>query len=557
MKSDSVKKGLEKAPHRSLFKALGLTDEEIARPLVGVINTANEIIPGHIHLDTLANAVKAGIRSAGGTPIEFPTIGICDGIAMNHIGMKYSLGSRELIADSVETMAIAHGFDALVAVTGCDKITPGILMAFVRLNIPAVVVTGGPMLPGRLRGSSRGLDLIDVFEAVGQYKVGKLSENELCELENSACPGCGSCSGMFTANSMSCLCEALGIALPGNGAVPAVHADRVRIAKDAGRNVMQLLKRNIKPLDIINTKSMENALAVDMALGCSTNTVLHALALANEASIPVDLHSFDEASSKTPNLCRLRPGGIHYLSELNEAGGVQGVMKELAKAKLLHTGVITVTGKTLAENLKCAAIYDHEVIRPIDKPYTKTGGLSVLWGSLAPDGAVIKSSAVAPEMMKHSGPARVFDSEETAYKAILGGKIKPKDVIVIRYEGPKGGPGMREMLSPTSAVIGMGLGAKVSLITDGRFSGGTRGAAIGHVSPEAAAGGPIAFVKEGDTISFDIKKKKISIEVPEDVMKKRAEGFKTPPPRIKTGYMRRYVEFVQSANVGAVLKVKD
>lgn len=552
MKSDSIKKGVEKAPHRSLLKALGLTEDEIGRPFVGVINTANEIIPGHIHLRALADAVKAGIRIAGGTPIEFPTIGICDGIAMNHIGMKYSLASRELIADSVEVMAVAHAFDALVAVSNCDKITPGILMAMVRLNVPAVMLTGGPMLPGRLRG--RSLDLIDVFEAVGSVKAGRMNEDELCDIENAACPGCGSCAGMFTANSMSCLCEALGIALPGNGTIPAVHAERVRLAKSAGIAVMNLLKRNIRPLDIINDKSMANALAVDMALGCSTNTVLHALALANEAGIGISLNTVDRVSSATPNLCRLRPGGAHYLSDLDEAGGVHAVMKELAKEKLIDTQVITATGKKLAENLKRAKVLNEDVIRPIDNPYSKTGGLTVLWGNLAPDGAVVKSSAVAPEMMSHRGPARVFDTEEDAYEAILGGKIKPGNVIVIRYEGPRGGPGMREMLSPTSAVIGMGLGEKVSLITDGRFSGGTRGAAIGHVSPEAAAGGPIAFVKNGDVISFDIAKKRITLEVPNEELRRRSAKFRPPAPKITTGYMRRYVEMVQSANVGAILK---
>lgn len=552
MKSDSIKKGVEKAPHRSLLKALGLTDDEIGRPLVGVINTANEIIPGHIHLRALADAVKAGIRIAGGTPIEFPTIGICDGIAMNHIGMKYSLASRELIADSVEVMAVAHAFDALVAVSNCDKITPGILMAMVRLNVPAVMLTGGPMLPGRLRG--RSLDLIDVFEAVGSVKAGRMNEDELRDIENAACPGCGSCAGMFTANSMSCLCEALGIALPGNGTIPAVHAERVRLAKSTGIAVMNLLKRNIKPLDIINDKSMANALAVDMALGCSTNTVLHALALANEAGIGIGLNTVDRVSSATPNLCRLRPGGVHYLSDLDEAGGVHAVMKELAKEKLIDTQVITATGKKLAENLKRAKVLNEDVIRPIDNPYSKTGGLTVLWGNLAPDGAVVKSSAVAPEMMSHRGPARVFDTEEDAYEAILGGKIKPGNVIVIRYEGPRGGPGMREMLSPTSAVIGMGLGEKVSLITDGRFSGGTRGAAIGHVSPEAAAGGPIAFVKNGDVISFDMAKKRITLEVPNEELRRRSAKFRPPALKITTGYMRRYVEMVQSANVGAILK---
>jgi len=551
MKSDSVKKGIEKAPHRSLFKALGMTDEELKRPLIGVINSANEIVPGHIHLNTISDAVKAGIRMAGGTPIEFPTIGICDGIAMNHIGMKYSLASRELIADSVEVMAIAHAFDALVAVTSCDKITPGMLMAIVRLDLPAIVVNGGPMLPGKLKDKK--LDLIDVFEAVGQYKTGKVTQQELHDLENAACPGCGSCSGMFTANSMACLTEALGIALPGNGTIPAVHADRVRLAKDSGMKIMELLKKNIRPSKIINEKSFENALSVDMAIGCSTNTILHALAIANEAGLNVDLNMVDRISSRTPNICRLRPGGEYYISELNEAGGIHAVMKELNNAKLLNTDVMTVTGKKLIDNIKDAEVIDAEIIKPINKPYSKSGGLTVLWGNLAPDGSVVKSSAVAPEMHKHRGPARVFNSEEAAYKAILGGKIKAGDVVVIRYEGPRGGPGMREMLSPTSAVIGMGLGGSVSLITDGRFSGGTRGAAIGHVSPEAASGGPIAFIKEGDIISFDITKKRITLEVDEKELRNRAKSFRQPASKIKTGYMRRYAEAVRSANVGAVL----
>ncbi len=552
MKSDSVKKGIEKAPHRSLFKALGLTDEEISRPLVGVINSANEIIPGHIHLNTVTEAVKSGIRMAGGTPIEFGCIGVCDGIAMNHIGMKYSLASRELIADSVEVMATAHAFDALVAVTACDKITPGMMMALIRMDLPSIVVSGGPMLPGKLGG--RSLDLIDVFEAVGQVKTGKLNECELNALEDAACPGCGSCAGMFTANSMACLTEALGMALPGNGTAPAVSAERVRLARRSGIAVMELLKRDIRPSAIINEKSFANALAVDMALGCSTNTVLHVLALAQEAGAKVTMKTIDAVGARVPNLCRLRPGGTHYLSELHEAGGVHAVMNELAKAGLLQLDVVTATGKKLSANIKNAKVLDRDVIRPITEPHTATGGLTVLWGNLAPEGCVVKSSAVAPSMMKRRGRARVFDSEETAYDAILGGKIKPGDVVVIRYEGPRGGPGMREMLSPTSAVVGMGLGEEVSLITDGRFSGGTRGAAFGHVSPEAASGGPIALVKEGDVISYDIPAKKISLEVPAAELKKRAAKFKPSAKKIKSGYLGRYADIVQSAHLGATLK---
>ncbi len=555
MKSDAIKKGHAKAPHRSLMKALGLTDEEMRRPLIGVINSKNEIVPGHLHLDTLTDAVKAGIRMAGGTPIEFPVIGVCDGIAMNHIGMKYSLASREIIADSIEVMATAHAFDALVGVTACDKITPGMLLAFARLDLPAIIVGGGPMLPGRLRG--RSLDLIDVFEGVGQLKTGRISACELKDIEDAACPSCGSCAGMFTANSMSCLCEAIGIALPGNGSVPAVYSERVRMAKESGMRIMELLERDIRPSDIITKKSIENAFAMDMALGCSTNTVLHVLALATEAGIDVGLEDIDRISKKTPNLCRLRPGGDHYLVDLYEAGGVPAVMKELAKKKLVHTDVITATGKKLSENLKKAENIDKTVIRPINKPYTKTGGLTVLWGNLAPDGAVVKSSAVAESMQSHSGPARVFNSEESAYKAILGGKIKAGDVVVIRYEGPRGGPGMREMLSPTSAVIGMGLGETVSLITDGRFSGGTRGAAIGHVSPEAMAGGPIALVKEGDVISFDMKKRRISVALSDEELETRRAKLKLPKPKITAGYLGRYAQMVRSANLGAVLKTID
>jgi len=552
MKSDRVKKGTAKAPHRSLMKALGLTDEEIRRPLVGVINTANGIVPGHVNLDIVADAVKAGIRMEGGTPIEFPTIAVCDGIAMNHEGMKYSLASRELIADSIEIMATAHAFDALVGVTACDKITPGMLMAMARLDLPAIIVAAGPMLPGKHKG--RSLDLIDVFEGVGQVRIGNMDKAGLDELEENSCPGCGSCAGMFTANSMNCLSEALGIALPGNGTIPAVEAARVRLAKESGRKIMHLLDKDVRPSKIITKESIENALKVDMALGCSTNTVLHVLAIAHEAGVETGLEDFARISGKTPNLCRIRPGGSHYLSDLDEAGGVQAVMKELDSVRLLDTGVMTATGKKLSENLKEAPDPDGIVIRPAKKPYTKTGGLSVLWGNLAPDGAVVKSSAVAPAMMKHRGPARVYQSEESAYRAILGGKINAGDVIVIRNEGPRGGPGMREMLSPTSAVIGMGLGEKVSLITDGRFSGGTRGAAIGHVSPEAMAGGPIAIVRNGDIISFDIRKGQLKLEIDKKEFDKRILNLKLPEPEAGRGYLSRYAKMVQSANTGAIVK---
>lgn len=551
MRSDKVKKGYDKAPHRSLFKALGLSDAEIARPLIGVANAANEIVPGHIHLDTLASAVKDGIRSAGATPIEFPIIGVCDGIAMNHIGMKYSLASRELIADSIEVMATAHMFDALVCVTGCDKITPGALMAVARLNIPAVIVTGGPMMPGKL--GSRRLDLIDVFEAVGQFKSKKISAEELKRIEDAACPGCGSCAGMFTANSMACMCEAVGIAPPGNGTHPAISAARVQLARQAGSLVVELLKRNIRPSDIFTLDSFENALAVDMALGCSTNTVLHLLALAHEAGVAVDLDVINKISGRTPNLCRLRPGGPHYLADLDEVGGVQAVIKELSRGKLIHTDALTVTGKTIGDNMKNAPAPDGEIIRPLKNPHTKTGGLTLLFGNLAPDGCVVKSSAVSPSMLKSKCRARVFDSEEAAQKAILGGKIKAGDVVVIRYEGPRGGPGMREMLSPTSAVVGMGLGEKVALVTDGRFSGGTRGAAIGHISPEAAAGGPIALVKNGDVISIDIPGHKITLHVEPAELERRRALWKQPPPNITSGYLARYARMVGSANRGAVL----
>jgi dihydroxy-acid dehydratase len=552
MRSDAMKKGIEKSPHRSLFKAMGYTDEEIKRPLIGVVNSANEIIPGHIHLDQIARAVKAGVRMNGGTPIEFSTIGVCDGIAMNHEGMKYSLASRELIADSVEVMARAHPFDALVMIPNCDKIVPGMLMAMLRLNIPAIMISGGPMLTGRWR--KKDVHLISVFEGVGQVASGSLKTRDLYELEESACPGCGSCAGMFTANSMNCLTEAIGLGLPGNGTIPAVMAARIRLAKKAGMQVMELLKKNIRPRDIATPAAFRNAIAVDMALGCSTNTVLHVPAIAHEAGIELSLDLFNRISEKTPHLCSLIPGGPNSLQELEEAGGIPAVMAELTKIKVLDLKTLTVTGKRLGENLKGKKILDKEIIRPLSSPYHAQGGIAVLYGNLAPEGAVVKQSAVAPEMMTHNGPARVFNSEQEAQKAILGKKIKKGDVVVIRYEGPKGGPGMQEMLSPTSAIIGMGLGKDVALITDGRFSGGTQGAAIGHVSPEAAAGGPIGLIKEGDLIAIDIPKKKLNLLVSSEELKKRRRNWKPLPPKIRSGYALRYSQMVTSGSTGAVFK---
>ncbi|MEW5946613.1 MAG: dihydroxy-acid dehydratase [bacterium] len=551
MKSDLVKKGVERAPHRSLLRALGLTDDEISRPFVGVANSWNEIVPGHVHLNAMAAAVKAGVRAAGGTPFEFSTIGMCDGIAMNHPGMRYSLASRELIADSVEVMAEAHAFDAMVFISGCDKITPGMMMAMARLDLPSVIVTGGPMLPGRL--GERALDVIDVFEAVGGLRSGAITAGELKEIEESACPGCGSCAGMFTANSMACIAEALGIALPGNGTIPAVHSERVMLARRAGEQAMKLLEGALTPRKILTEKAFANAVAVDMALGCSTNTVLHLLALANECGAGVTLRTFDEISGRTPNLCRIRPGGGHYVVDLYEAGGVAAVMKELLDAGLIEGRAATVTGRSVRENLRSARRVGEEVIRPAGNPYSAAGGLSVLYGNLAPDGAVVKTSAVAAGMLKTRGRARVFDSEESACGAILGGRIEPGDCIVIRYEGPKGGPGMREMLTPTSAVAGMGLSEKVSLVTDGRFSGGTRGAAVGHVSPEAAAGGPIALVRDGDAVTIDIPAKKIALEVDESELKRRAESSEPPPRKDAGGFLRRYAALVGPASGGAVL----
>jgi dihydroxy-acid dehydratase len=550
MRSDNVKKGVEKAPHRSLFYALGFTKEELDRPLIGVVNAKSEIIPGHKHLGIIADAVKAGIRMAGGTPIEVPAIGVCDGISMNHEGMKYSLASRELIADSVETLAMAHGFDGLVLIPNCDKIVPGMLMAAARLDIPAIVMSGGPMLAGRLGGKT--LDLSSMFEGVGSVKAGTMNEQELEELEQYACPSCGSCSGMYTANSMNCLSEAIGMALPGNGTIPAVYAERERLAKHAGMKIMELVEKNITPSAIMTAEAFENALAVDMALGCSTNSALHLPAIAHEAGIDLNLDIINEISSRVPNLCHLSPAGHHHVEDLYAAGGVSAVMKELTKRGLLHTDVMTVSGK-LSDVIAGAEVKDYDVIRPIDDPYSATGGIKVLRGNIAPNGAVVKQSAVAPEMLVHSGPARVFDSEDEAIAAIYDKKIQKGDVIIIRYEGPKGGPGMREMLSPTSAVAGMGLDKDVALITDGRFSGATRGASIGHVSPEAAEGGPIAAIREGDIIDIDIPNGNINARLSDDEIKNRLAQWHAPEPRIKKGYLARYAKLVTSGDKGAVL----
>ena len=551
MYSDIVKKGVEKTPHRSLFKASGLTDEEISRPLIGVVSSKNEIIPGHVHLDKIAEAVKAGVRIAGGTPLEFPAIGVCDGIAMGHVGMKYSLASRELIADSIESMALAHGFDALVLIPNCDKIVPGMLIAASRLNIPSIICSGGPMLSMNFNGKDR--DLNTAFEAVGAFKAGTIDEQGLLDLEEAACPTCGSCSGMFTANSMNCLCEVLGMALPGNGTIPAVYSERIRLAKQAGMKIMELLERNIRPRDIITPDALYNALRVDMALGCSTNSMLHLPAIAYEAKAPISLDYANEISEATPNLCHLAPAGDHHVQDLYAAGGVTAVMNELAKADLLKLDTITVTGKTQGENIKGREVKDYSVIRPLDNPYSKTGGIAVLKGNLAVDGSVVKRSAVAPEMLQHEGPAKVYDSEDEAIAAIYAGKIKAGDVVVIRYEGPKGGPGMREMLSPTSAICGMGLDKDVALITDGRFSGATRGAAIGHVSPEAMEGGPIAFVKDGDIIEIDITKGILNVKVSDEEMAERKKNWTPNEPKIKTGYLKRYSKLVSSAMQGAVM----
>lgn len=553
MRSDIIKKGLERAPHRSLMKAMGYTDEEISRPFIGIAHAHNEIIPGHIHLDKILEAVKTGVRMAGGTPIAFATIGVCDGIAMGHTGMKYSLASREVIADSVEIMGMAHPFDAMVLIPNCDKIVPGMLMAMLRLNIPALMVSGGPMLTGRFRGQDT--HLVTVFEGIGKVKSGQMDESELTELENAACPGCGSCAGLFTANSMNCLTEALGLGLPGNGTIPAVDAARIRLAKTAGMAVMDLLANDIKPRDIATRQAFENAMAVDMALGCSTNTVLHIPAIAREAEVELPLETFNEVSSRVPHVCSLIPGGSHSMQQLDEAGGVQAVMAELSTIPdTINLEVMTATGKTMGENLKSAVVRDREIIKPAAAPYHKIGGIAILFGSLAPDGGAVKQSAVSPEMLVHSGPARVFDSEEEAQEAILGGKIQPGDVVVLRYLGPKGGPGMPEMLSPTSAIIGMGLGNSVALITDGRFSGGTQGACIGHVSPEAALGGPIALLREGDIIKINIKEHSLDMEVAEDELARRRQEWQPPEPRIKKGYVARYAKMVTSGSTGAVLK---
>lgn len=551
MYSEIVKKGIEKTPHRSLFKAAGFTDEEIERPLIGVVSAKNEVIPGHIHLDKIAEAVKSGIRMAGGTPVEFPAIGVCDGIAMGHVGMKYSLASRELIADSIEAMTMAHGFDALVLIPNCDKIVPAMLMAAARLNKPAIVVSGGPMLSVNYKGKYR--DLNTTFEAIGAFKAGKIDEEELLNLENAACPSCGSCSGMFTANSMNCLSEVLGMALPGNGTIPAVYSERIRLAKKTGMQIMELLKKDIKPRDIMTADAFYNALRVDMALGCSTNSMLHLPAIASEAKVAVDLDMANDISSKTPNLCHLAPAGEYHVQDLYAAGGIPALMNELSKKNLLKLDLMTVTTKTVAENIRGHEVTDYDVIRPIDKPYSSTGGIAVLKGTLGELG-VVKRSAVAKEMLRHTGPAKVFDSEEEAISAIYAGKIVKGDVVVIRYEGPKGGPGMREMLSPTSAICGMGLDKDVALITDGRFSGATRGAAIGHVCPEAVDGGAIAFVRDGDMIEIDIENCVLNLLVSKEELAERKKGWTPNEPRVKTGYLNRYRKLVSSAKYGAVMQ---
>ncbi|MEG2148940.1 MAG: dihydroxy-acid dehydratase [Clostridiales bacterium] len=551
MRSDIMKKGSERASQRSLLKALGLIDEEIERPIIGVVNSFNEVVPGHVHLRSIAEAVKAGIRMAGGTPMEFGSIAVCDGLAMGHIGMKYSLASRELITDSIEVMASAHAMDALVFIPNCDKIVPGMLMAAARLNIPAVFVSGGPMLTGKYKGKD--LDLNSAFEAVGAHAAGKISDEDLCNIEDNCCPGCGSCSGMFTANSMNCITEVLGMGLPGNGTVPAVHSGRIRLAKRAGIKVMEMLEKNICPLDIMTPEVFQNALTVDMALGCSTNTVLHLPAIAYEAGVELNLDMVNEVSMKTPHLCKLAPAGNHHIDELDAAGGIPAVMKRLSEKNLLYLDGITVTGKTLKENLATVEVVDDNVIRTMEEPYGKRGGLAILRGNLAPDGGVVKQAAVAPEMMVHQGPARVFEGEEDAVAALYGGKIKSGDVIVIRYEGPKGGPGMREMLTPTSAVQGMGLGESVALLTDGRFSGATRGAAIGHISPEAADGGLIGLVEEGDLISIDIPNHKLELKVEADELAKRQKNWVKPQPKITKGYLSKYANRVTSASTGAII----
>ena len=553
MNSDYIKAGVERAPNRSLLYALGYTDEEIRRPIIGVVSSYNEVVPGHMNLDKIADAVKAGVRAAGGTPIMFPAIAVCDGIAMGHIGMKYSLVTRDLIADSTEAMAIAHQFDGLVMIPNCDKNVPGLLMAAARLNIPTIFVYGGPMLAGHLKDGRRTC-LSHMFEAVGAYKAGTLDEKGVLDYEENACPSCGSCSGLYTANSMNCLTEAIGMALPGNGTIPAPYSARIRLAKKAGMQIMELVKRNIRPRDIMTPAAFHNAETVDMALGCSTNTMLHLPAIAHEAGVEIDLDMSNEISAHTPNLCHLAPAGDTFMEDLDRAGGVLAVMKELTRKNLLDTSLMTVTGKTIEENLEGVANLNPEIIRPIDNPYSAQGGIAVLKGNLAVDGCVVKQSAVAPEMMVHEGPARVFDSEEEAIAAIYEKKIVAGDVVVIRYEGPKGGPGMREMLNPTSAICGMGLGESVALITDGRFSGATRGASIGHISPEAAAGGLIALVEEGDRIAIDIPNCKIELKVSDEVLAERRAKWVCPEPKVKTGYLARYAKLVSSADKGAILQ---
>ena len=552
MKSDVVTKGMQSAPQRSLFNALGMTKEELSRPLVGIVSSYNEIVPGHMNIDKIVDAVKMGVAMAGGTPIVFPAIAVCDGIAMGHIGMKYSLVTRDLIADSTECMATAHQFDALVMVPNCDKNVPGLLMAAARLNIPTVFVSGGPMLAGRVSGEKRSLS--SMFEAVGSYAAGTMTEDQVDEFVNKVCPTCGSCSGMYTANSMNCLTEAIGMGLQGNGTIPAVYSDRIKLAKHAGMQVMEMYKKNIRPRDIMCEKAFLNAMTVDMALGCSTNTMLHLPAIAHEAGVKLNLDIANEISAKTPNLCHLAPAGHTYMEQLNEAGGVYAVMNELNKKGLLYTDLMTVTGKTVGENIEHVVNRNPEVIRPIDNPYSETGGIAVLKGNLAPDSGVVKRSAVVPEMMVHEGPARVFDCEEDAIAAIKGGKIVAGDVVVIRYEGPKGGPGMREMLNPTSAIAGMGLGSSVALITDGRFSGASRGASIGHVSPEAAVGGPIALVEEGDIIKINIPENTLMVDISDEEMEKRRKNWQPREPKVTSGYLRRYANMVTSGSTGAILK---
>lgn len=549
MRSDRMKKGIERAPHRSLFKALGLTDEEINRPMIGIANSANEVIPGHLHLHQISEAVKTGIRIAGGTPLEFFTIGICDGIVMGHEGMKYSLSSRELIADSIESMAMAYPFDGLVLIPNCDKIIPGMMMAIARLNIPSIIISGGPMLAGEFQGSE--IDFITVYESIGKVRTGAMTEKTLKEIETCACPGAGSCAGMFTANSMNCLSEALGLALPYNGTIPAVYADRIRLAKKSGIQIMDLVKKNLTPSKILTGKAFENAVTVDMAFGGSTNTSLHLPAIAKEAGIKLSLKTFNKISERTPHLCNMSPGGPHHLQDLHHAGGIPALMRELSRRGLIHLDALTTTGQSIGENIKGKRILNPEVIRPLETPYHPNGGLTVLFGNLAPEGAVVKQSAVDESMLQHRGPARVFDSEEEAIKVILDNKIKKGDVVVIRYEGPKGGPGMREMLAPTSAIVGVGRDRDVALLTDGRFSGGSRGAAIGHISPEAAEGGPIAVVRDGDQIEIDIPEKRLHLLISDEELKKRLSKWKLPKKELK-GYLKRYSRLVSSAHTGAI-----